>query len=119
MIAPTLKPELQEFPLRLSGLRTRLVSMRMRVQSLALLSGLKIQHCHKLWYRLQIRLGSSVAVAVAQPAAAAPIPLQAQELLYAAGVALKKKKKEERIGGIVILGSPPPTKFMSTQNPRR
>ena len=31
----------REFPLRLSGLRTYLVSMRMQVQPLALLSGLK------------------------------------------------------------------------------
>ena len=37
----------------LSRLRTRLVSMRMWVQSLALLSGLRIQHCLKLQCRLQ------------------------------------------------------------------
>jgi len=38
--------------------------MRMRVQSLALLSGLRIQCCHELWCRLQMRLRSRVAVAV-------------------------------------------------------
>jgi len=43
-----------EFPLWLSGLWTRLVSMRLWVGSLALLSGLRIQHCHELWYRSQI-----------------------------------------------------------------
>ena len=33
--------------------KTQLVSMRMRVQSLALLSGIRIQCCHKLWCRSQ------------------------------------------------------------------
>ena len=42
-----------------------LVSMRMRVQSLALLSGLRTRCCHELWYRSQIWLRSGVAVAVA------------------------------------------------------
>ena len=36
----------QEFPLWLSRLRTQLVFMRMQVQSLALLSGLRIWCCH-------------------------------------------------------------------------
>ena len=40
--------------------------MRTWVQFLALLSGLLIQHCHKLWYRSHMRLGSGVAVAVVQ-----------------------------------------------------
>ena len=31
-----------------------LVSMRMQVQSLALLGGLRIQHCRELWCRLQM-----------------------------------------------------------------
>ena len=38
---------------------------RMQVQSLALLSGLRIQHWHELWYRSQMQLRSYVAVAVA------------------------------------------------------
>ena len=42
-----------------------LISMRTWVQSLAPLSGLRIQRCHELWYRLQTQLGSQVAVAVA------------------------------------------------------
>ena len=42
-----------------------LVSMRTQVQSLALLSGLRIQHCCELWCGLQMRLGSCIAVAVA------------------------------------------------------
>ena len=34
----------------------QLVSMRMSVQPLALLSGLGIQHCHELWYTLRTQL---------------------------------------------------------------
>ena len=41
-----------------------LVSMRTRVQSPALLSGLRIQHCRELWCRSQMQLGSGTAVAV-------------------------------------------------------
>ena len=44
--------------------RIPLVSMRMHFQSLASLSGSGIQRCHELWCRLQIQLGSQVAVAV-------------------------------------------------------
>ena len=39
--------------------------MRMQVQSLASLSGLRSWRCRELWGRLQTRLGSCVAVAVA------------------------------------------------------
>ena len=39
--------------------------MRMWAQSLALLSRLRIWHCHDLWYRSQMWLGSCLAVAVA------------------------------------------------------
>ena len=59
-----IRKEFQEFLLWLSRLRTQLVSMSMRVQSLALLSGLRICCCHKLWCRLQMKLRSRVAVAV-------------------------------------------------------
>ena len=45
--------------------RIQLVSMRMQVQSLSSLSGLRIQHCRELWYRLQTQLGFHVAVTVA------------------------------------------------------
>ena len=40
------------------------LSMRMQVQSLALLSGLRIWLCHKLQHRSQMQLRSCVAVAV-------------------------------------------------------
>ena len=41
-----------------------LVSMRTQVQSLALLSRLRIQCCCELWCRLKVRLRSLIAVAV-------------------------------------------------------
>uniref|UniRef100_A0A480HJX6 Uncharacterized protein n=1 Tax=Sus scrofa TaxID=9823 RepID=A0A480HJX6_PIG len=43
----------------------RLGTMRLRVRSLPLLSGLTIRRCRELWCRLQTRLGSRVAVALA------------------------------------------------------
>ena len=46
--------------------RIRLGTMSLRVQSLASLSGLRIQHCRKLWCRSQTRLRSGVAMAVVQ-----------------------------------------------------
>ena len=45
--------------------QTLLVSLKMQVQSLALLGGLGIWHCHELWCRSQTWLGSRVAVAEA------------------------------------------------------
>ena len=39
--------------------------MRLRVRSLPLLSGLRLRRCRELWCRLQTRLGSRVAVALA------------------------------------------------------
>ena len=40
------------------------VTMRLQVQSLALLSGLRIRHCCELWCRSQTRLRCYIAVAV-------------------------------------------------------
>ena len=61
--------------------------MRLQVQSLALLSRLRIWCCHKLWLRLE----------------AAPLfrPL-ARELPYAAGVAIKRKKKERKKENLLL-----------------
>ena len=44
--------------------RTPLVSMRMWVRSLVLLSGLRICCCCEMWCRIQMRLGSCAAGAV-------------------------------------------------------
>ena len=60
------KKQRTKIPLCLSRLRTELVSVRMSVQSLALLSGLRIQCCHKLRHSLQMQLRSGVAVAMVQ-----------------------------------------------------
>ena len=40
--------------------------MRMRIRSLASLSGLRIWHCCELWYKLQKWLGSGMAMGVAK-----------------------------------------------------
>jgi len=66
--------------------------MRTQVLSLALLSGLRIQHCCELWYRLQMWLGSGIAVAIA----VALIQPFAMELPYAMDVALKWPKKKKK-----------------------
>ena len=69
--------------------------MRWWVRSLASLSGLRIQHYHDLWCRLQTGLGSSVAVAVAQGWWLATVLIRplAWEPPYAKGAALKSKNK--------------------------
>ena len=54
----------EEFPLRLSGQPTRLISTKSWVQSLASLSGLRIRRCCELWCRSQTQLESPIAVAV-------------------------------------------------------
>ena len=76
----------------------RLVSKRIRVWSLASLSGLRIWHCHELWFRSQTRLGFGIAVAVlrCRPEAAALIRPLAWELPYALSEALKRKKNKTK-----------------------
>ena len=68
--------------------------MRLQVQSLALLSGLSILHCHQLWYRLQMWLRTVVWLWCRLAATALVRPL-AWELPYVVGVALKSKKQEQ------------------------
>ena len=51
-------------PVAMQRKQIRLGTMRLRVRSLASLSGLRIQHSCELWYRLQMQLRSCVAVAV-------------------------------------------------------
>ena len=88
---------IKKFQLWLSGLMIQLVSMRMQVQSLASLSGLRIWHCCKLQQRLQMQFG--LLWLWCGPVAASPILSLAWvlslawEFPYATGVALKKKKK--------------------------
>ena len=61
-----LKNKVWEFLLWLSGSGTSLVSTECGCGSLALLSGLRILCCHKLWHRSQTRLGSGIATALAK-----------------------------------------------------
>ena len=67
------------------GKQIGLVSMRMRVWSLAFLSGSGIWRCLGLWCRLQMWLRSCIAVTMS----VAPIGHLAWEFPYATGVALK------------------------------
>ena len=46
------KTILQEVLLQRSWKQIHLLPLWMRVQSLALLSGLRIRHCHELWFRV-------------------------------------------------------------------
>ena len=39
-------------------------TVRLQVRSLASLNRLRIQHCHELWCRSQMQLGSRMAVAL-------------------------------------------------------
>ena len=52
----------------------------------------KTWHCHELFCRSQMRLGSGVAVAVASTTA--PIRPLAWEIPYAMGLALKSQKQK-------------------------
>ena len=72
--------------------------MRMWVGSLALLSGLRTRHCHKLWYRLQVQLGSRVAVAVvyASSCSSNSTPSLGTSICRGYGPEMKKKKKKEK-----------------------
>ena len=51
-------------PIVVQWKRIQLGTMRLQVQSLASLSGLRIRCCRELWCRLQTRLRSGIAVAV-------------------------------------------------------
>ena len=74
----------------------RLVSMRIQVQSLALLSGLGIWHCHELWRRSQTRLGSCVAVAVTEARSCIPICTLSLGTSTYHGCSPKKGKKKKK-----------------------
>ena len=77
-----------------------LVSMRMRVRFLALLSGPGIWLCHELWCRLLVWLWCRLA-------AVPSIRPLAWELPYAVGVALKKEREREKCIYLFIYFCPP------------
>ena len=74
-------------------------SMSMWIQSLALISGLRIQLCHELWYRLQIWLRSCVAMAVAQLSwcSSDSTPSLGNSICCGCSPKKKKEKKKEEI----------------------
>ena len=61
-------------------------------QSLASFSGLRIQCCHKLQCRLQMKLRSGGAVVVVQVNSCSSDWTPAWELPYAVGATVKRKK---------------------------
>ena len=70
--------------------------MRLWVWSLASLSGLRIWLCCDLWCRMQMWLGSHVAVALARLVATAPI----RPLCHGCDPRKGQKKKKKRIRGV-------------------
>ena len=75
--------------------RISLGTMRLQLQSLASLSGLRIWHYHELRYRSQTRFRSALLWLWHRPAAVAPIGPLAWEPPCAARAALKKQRKKE------------------------
>ena len=90
---------LREFLLWLSRLRTQLVSMRMWVRFLALLSGLRVWCCHDLRCRSKIQLRSgmvvAVAVAVASSCSSNSTPSLGTSICHSCGPKNQKKKKRK------------------------
>ena len=83
--------------------RIQLETMRLQVQSLALLSGLRIQRLSELWRRSQTLLRSGVAVTVEQAGSYSPnwTPSLGTSICWGYGPKkkvkkTKKKKKKKR-----------------------
>ena len=72
--------------------RIPLGTMRFRVRSLALLSGLTVRRCCGLWCSSQMRLGSGVAVALVQTGSNSSDWIPGLGTSIAAGAALKRTK---------------------------
>ena len=69
---------------------------RTQVQSLALLSGLRIQCCCELWYRSQMQLRSRVAVAVVLAGSYSSDLTPSLGTSICCGAALKRPKKKKK-----------------------
>ena len=74
--------------------------MRLRVRSLASLSGSRIWRCLELWCRLQMQLRPGIAVAVVQAGSynCDSTPSLRTSICYRCGPKKTKKKKEEEEG---------------------
>ena len=68
----------------------QLGTITLQVQSLTSLSGLRIWHCHELWFRSQMWL--MLLWLWCRPAAMAPIRPLVWEPPYATGAALEREK---------------------------
>ena len=66
------------------------------MQSLALLSGLRIRHCREVWCRSQTRLGSHNAVAVVQASSYRSDLTPSLGISICRGCSPKKTKKEKK-----------------------
>ena len=86
-----------EFPLWHSRLQIGLVTMRIWVQSLASLSGLRSWHCCELWYRSQTRLGSCTAVSMVQASSYSSdsTPILVTSICCRCGPEKQKRKKKQ------------------------
>ena len=74
-----------------------LVSMRMQVQSLVLLSGLRIWYCRELWCRLQMQLDLALLWLWCRPVATALFWPLAWEPPYAASTTLKRQTNKQKM----------------------
>ena len=93
--------------------------MKLRVRSLALLSGLRIRRCRELRCRLQAQLGLDPALLCLwrRPVATAPIRPLAWEPPYAEGAALEKTKNKQTKKKLKTLGVPVVVQWLT--NPTR
>ena len=89
--------------------------MRIEAQSLALISGLRIQHCRELWCRWQTRFGFHIAVAVVQISSYSSdsTPSQGTSICRGCGpkndknkqINTKNKKQDNKVGRSVNMQS--------------
>ena len=74
----------------------QLGTMRLWVQSLAPLSGSRIQHCHDLWCRLQTQFRSGIAVAVVQASGYSSSWTPSLGISICRGCSPKKTKRQKK-----------------------
>ena len=67
------------------------------------LSGLRIWHCHELWYRLQMQLGSHIAVAVVETSSCSSdsTPSLGTSICSRCGPKKQKKKKKKKFQCVI------------------
>ena len=75
----------------------QLGTMRLKVRSLASLSGLKIQRCLELWYRMKMQLRSGVAVVQAGGCSSDTTPILGTSICHGCSPKKTKRFKKKRI----------------------